>query len=194
MAQRIASEGLKFVVACAKMPDVALAPSRVVDEGWHALIVHTKAYEELCASLGDFVHHCPGYDPDNYDPLNLVRTQDAIRIAGYDVDEELWGSPTGEAPADGAFSCLRTPDVPAAGDCRPSDPGERQGPLSVDDQPPLRHEGGEMRSDFVAQFLGKVVIRGRIAGPKPVSDVVDEGLFLGRDVEFHGVTVRKQAR
>ncbi|MEV7471002.1 hypothetical protein AB0O20_31515 [Streptomyces kronopolitis] len=82
MGQRIADEGLKFVVACAKAPDAALAPSRVVDDGWHAIILHTKVYEELCASLGDFVHHYPGYDPNNYDPLILVRTQGAIRAAG----------------------------------------------------------------------------------------------------------------
>ncbi|WP_327223248.1 hypothetical protein [Streptomyces platensis] len=119
MAQRIAGEGLKFVVACAKMPDVALAPSRVVDEGWHALILHTKAYEELCASLGDFVHHCPGYDPDNYDPLILVRTQDAIRIAGYDVDEELWGSPTGEQLVAVSAKCQHSPsDTAPSSPCR----------------------------------------------------------------------------
>lgn len=45
MAQRIADEGLKFVATCAATPDAPLAPSRVVDEGWHALILHTKVYE-----------------------------------------------------------------------------------------------------------------------------------------------------
>ncbi|MGI5261128.1 glycine-rich domain-containing protein [Streptomyces angustmyceticus] len=109
LAQRIADEGLKFVVACASTPGAALAPSRVVDEGWHALILHTKVYEELCASLGDFVHHYPGYDPDNYDPLILVRTQDAIRVAGYDVDEELWGAPTGEQRVAVAAKCQHSP-------------------------------------------------------------------------------------
>lgn len=109
MAQRITDEGLKFVVACAKTPNAALAPSRVVDDGWHALILHTKVYEELCASLGDFVHHYPGYDPDNYDPLILVRTQGAIRAAGYDVDEELWGAPTGEQLVTVAAQCQHSP-------------------------------------------------------------------------------------
>lgn len=41
MAGRIVEEGLKFVAACAKNPGVGLAPSRIVDEGWHALLLHT---------------------------------------------------------------------------------------------------------------------------------------------------------
>ncbi|MFI7094039.1 glycine-rich domain-containing protein [Streptomyces lydicus] len=109
LAERITDEGLKFVVACAATPDAPLAPSRVVDEGWHALILHTKVYEELCASLGGFVHHYPGFDPDNYDPLTSVRTQDAIRAAGYHVDEELWGAPTGDQLVAVSAKCQHSP-------------------------------------------------------------------------------------
>ncbi|MEU7433940.1 hypothetical protein AB0B07_24395 [Streptomyces sioyaensis] len=109
MAQRIADEGLKFVAACAATPGAPLAPSRVVDEGWHALILHTKVYEELCAPLGGFVHHYPGYDPDNYDPMVLVRTQEAIRALGYAVDEELWGPPTNAELVTVAAQCQHSP-------------------------------------------------------------------------------------
>ncbi|MGW7492415.1 glycine-rich domain-containing protein [Streptomyces sp. NPDC054786] len=109
LAERIADEGLKFVAVCAATPDAPLAPSRVVDEGWHALILHTKVYAGLCASIGGFIHHYPGYDPKNYDPMILVRTQDAIRAAGYDVDEELWGSPPGDQLVTVAAKCQHSP-------------------------------------------------------------------------------------
>ncbi|MFI0257621.1 glycine-rich domain-containing protein [Streptomyces sp. NPDC017056] len=108
-AVRITDEGLKFVTACAATPDAALAPSRVVDEGWHALILHTSVYAELCDSLGRRVHHYPGYAPGNYDPAILERTQDAIRAAGYDVDADLWGPPGGAELVTVAAQCQHSP-------------------------------------------------------------------------------------
>ncbi|QCX80133.1 hypothetical protein C9F11_32740 [Streptomyces sp. YIM 121038] len=56
-AEQIVEEALKFVATCATRPEERLRPSRVVDEGWHALILHTATYAELCRSLGRFVHH-----------------------------------------------------------------------------------------------------------------------------------------
>ncbi|WP_035796455.1 glycine-rich domain-containing protein [Kitasatospora mediocidica] len=94
VAARIVSEGVKFVIAGARYPQLALAPSRVVDEGWHALILHTQLYARLCAEHGQFVHHSPGYDPTNYDPAILGRTQDSIGHAGFAVDRELWAGPS----------------------------------------------------------------------------------------------------
>lgn len=94
MSSRITEEGVKFVVAAARFPDVPMAPSRVVDEGWHALILHTRLYAALCERFGPFVHHAPGYDPTHYDPPILDRTRDAIRAAGFDVDPDLWRGPT----------------------------------------------------------------------------------------------------
>ncbi|MEV6669191.1 hypothetical protein [Streptomyces sp. NPDC051162] len=93
MAGRIVDEATKFVVAAACFPAVPLAPSRVVDEGWHALIVHTRLYEELCEQHGRFVQHSPGYDPTHYDPEVLERTRAVIEEAGYSVDDELWRGP-----------------------------------------------------------------------------------------------------
>jgi hypothetical protein len=94
LAERITAEAVKFVVAGATHPGIPLAPSRVVDEGWHALILHTRPYAQLCAEHGPFVHHSPGYDPTFYDPDILTRTTDAIRRAGFTVDEALWAGPT----------------------------------------------------------------------------------------------------
>ena len=37
---------------------VSKVPSIVIDEAWHAFILHTKDYEEFCMnSIGRFVHH-----------------------------------------------------------------------------------------------------------------------------------------
>lgn len=109
MAGRIVDEALKFVVAGARFPKVALAPSRVVDEGWHALIVHTRVYAELCEQHGGFVHHSPGYDPTFYDPEILDRTRAMIEEAGFPVDAELWHGPSDErVPV--AASCQHAPE------------------------------------------------------------------------------------
>ncbi|MFK8846296.1 glycine-rich domain-containing protein [Streptomyces sp. Ac-502] len=116
-AVRITDEGLKFVSASAATPGAPLAPSRVVDEGWHALILHTAVYEELCAALGHRVHHYPGYAPENYDPAILERTQDAIRAAGYDVDSDLWGPPAGTELVTVAARCQHSP--PDGGPIKP---------------------------------------------------------------------------
>lgn len=64
-ARRIVVEALKFVAAAAQFPTVKITPSNVVDEGWHALILHTDLYKKLCDRLGRFVHHWPER-PDGY--------------------------------------------------------------------------------------------------------------------------------
>lgn len=96
MAGRIVEEGIKFVAACSRNPGTGLAPSRIVDEGWHALILHTAVYAELCTNLGGvFVHHYPGYDPTNYDPPVLDRTREAIAALGWEADPRAVGAAVG---------------------------------------------------------------------------------------------------
>ncbi|MBW1598255.1 hypothetical protein HPT28_14670 [Streptomyces sp. JJ38] len=109
MAERIVDEALKFVVACAKNPGIGLAPSRVVDEGWHALLLHSAAYARICTQLGSFVHHFPGYDPTHYDPAIIDRTREKIAAAGYEVDAELWGHPTEGVLVSVAAKCQHAP-------------------------------------------------------------------------------------
>ncbi|MFE0101126.1 hypothetical protein [Streptomyces sp. NPDC059009] len=110
MAGRIVDEALKFVAACAAHPAVGLAPSRIVDEGWHALILHTAMYAELCDDLGMFVHHFPGWDPTHYDPEILNRTRALIGACGYVADAELWGPPTGKTLVSVAANCQHAPE------------------------------------------------------------------------------------
>ncbi|MFJ7100206.1 glycine-rich domain-containing protein [Streptomyces albogriseolus] len=110
MAGRIVDEALKFVAACSRNPGLGLAPSRIVDEGWHALILHTAMYAELCERLGQFVHHYPGYDPTNYDPPILDRTRETIAALGWEADPELWGPPSNETLVSVAAKCQHAPD------------------------------------------------------------------------------------
>ncbi|WP_236245077.1 hypothetical protein [Streptomyces sp. CC210A] len=109
LAERITEEGIKFVVTCARTPGVDLAPSRIVDEGWHALLLHSAPYAELCARFGSMVHHYPGYDPTYYDHEILDRTRASIRAAGFDVDEELWAAPGDERLVAVAAQCQHAP-------------------------------------------------------------------------------------
>lgn len=94
-AERIVVEALKFMDAAAQFPTVKITPSNVVDEGWHALILHTNLYEKLCRRLGRFVHHWPERpDAERHDEHALTRTVAIIEQAGHTVDNELWTGPT----------------------------------------------------------------------------------------------------
>lgn len=95
LAQRITSEALKFVATCAANRYAAIAPSRVVDEGWHALVLHTALYQRLCEGLGGFVHHFPERpDPGRYDSAVLDLTVRLMAETGFDPDLSLWLEPT----------------------------------------------------------------------------------------------------
>ncbi|GAA2674020.1 hypothetical protein GCM10010400_40230 [Streptomyces aculeolatus] len=125
IAVAIVDEALKFVAACASSPTVPLRPSRVVDEGWHALILHTQIYTGLSRRLGTVVHHVPeAPDPARHDPDALMRTQRAIRDAGYVPNAELWRAPT-DAAIPVAASCEHSEGGPE-GSCTGS--GEGDGP------------------------------------------------------------------
>ncbi|WP_346265834.1 hypothetical protein, partial [Streptomyces chryseus] len=111
IAQAVILEALKFEAACAAHPAVGLAPSRVVDAGWHALILHTRVKAGVAARLGYFVHHTPeAPDPENRSMDSLLRTEDAIRAAGYIPRPEMWTAPT-----DGS--------IPVRASCQHSDDG-----------------------------------------------------------------------
>ncbi|MFJ4907737.1 glycine-rich domain-containing protein [Streptomyces sp. NPDC093249] len=93
-ASRIVAEALKFVFAAAMFPG-GMRPSRVVDEGWHALILHTTVYRDFCRRAGRFVHHVPERpDPTRHDPTALEKTQANIEKAGFVVDRTLWLGPS----------------------------------------------------------------------------------------------------
>lgn len=93
LAARIVNEALKFVAAAGQATGRHLRPSRVVDIGWHALILHTAMYRELCRHTGRFVDHRPeGPATLRRAADTLDRTMEAIREAGYEPDAYLWGA------------------------------------------------------------------------------------------------------
>ena len=81
-----------------------VTPSLRVDLFWHALVLHTQRYAELCEALGGFIHHVPdrnsGHSPAE-GRAAMRRTAEMIGAAGFDVDPEFW-------PADGAADCTQS--------------------------------------------------------------------------------------
>jgi hypothetical protein len=122
-AERITEEALKFVAAAAARPG-GMKPSRTVDEGWHALILHTLVYEKLCGRLGRFVHHVPELpDPSRHDPEALDRSQARIAAAGFTVDRTLWLGPVDGMPvAAGCEHSINCGDSECSGNCSDTHP------------------------------------------------------------------------
>ncbi|MFC1410719.1 hypothetical protein ACEZCY_16655 [Streptacidiphilus sp. N1-12] len=126
-AERITADALCFLAACAHDRTARIAPSPVVDEGWHALILHTAVYAELGERLGGFIHHYPELPEDGgYDPVVITRTLEALGRAGYVPDPELWTGPdqqtitvgalTWHTPPGGCGPIIPIPKPPGGGD------------------------------------------------------------------------------
>jgi hypothetical protein len=94
LALSIVDEALKFLAASGKNTGngKALRPSRVVDMGWHALILHTEIYFKVCGQWGRYIHHRPeGPETLRRVATTLDDTTAAITAAGYTPNEYLWG-------------------------------------------------------------------------------------------------------
>lgn len=92
-AARIMDQALAFLAACARSAQ-PLAPSSLVDIGWHVFILYTREYADFCERIsGGFIHHVPddgAGDADTSLSGMLNRTTVAIQAAGFAVDRELW--------------------------------------------------------------------------------------------------------
>jgi hypothetical protein len=120
MAGAILEDALAFVATAARNPGVGLVPSRVVDEGWHALILHTSIYWNLCLRFGNFVHHIPEPpDAGRWDEIVIRRTIAHIEAAGYPVHHSLWRGPEDST-------------VPVAAQCQH---GDQSGPIVTQPRP-----------------------------------------------------------
>lgn len=95
-AERMVDQTLAFLAACSTFRGRKLAPSNLVDVGWHTFILDTAEYRKFCASgaFGRFIDHVPLDAPD--EPTGeaahklLLATIESIREAGFVVDDELW--------------------------------------------------------------------------------------------------------
>jgi len=102
LAMRIMDQALAFLGACAREHAVTLAPSELVDIGWHIFILHTSEYAAFCQRIaGRFLHHVPTEDSDSDANMHgeraratLARTVAAIDAAGFAVDPALWPQAT----------------------------------------------------------------------------------------------------
>jgi hypothetical protein len=91
-AERVMDQALAFLGASAANPGQRMSPSRDVDPGWHAFVLHTADYAEWCQRVaGRFIHHRPIANVRARDGITIRRAVDAIEDAGYVVDRELWG-------------------------------------------------------------------------------------------------------
>ncbi|MYS91463.1 hypothetical protein GTY47_17800 [Streptomyces sp. SID5464] len=92
-ARRIIGQAAAFVAASGQQPGQSLAPSKLVDIGWHAFILHTLDYADFCQQVvGQFVHHVPTAKAPGGSAETRQRTLAAITAAGYTIDHDLWGS------------------------------------------------------------------------------------------------------
>ncbi|WP_406089519.1 glycine-rich domain-containing protein [Kitasatospora purpeofusca] len=92
LAERVVDQALAFLGACATNPGAALAPSRLVDHGWHAFLLHTHEYAAFCDRIaGRFLHHRPEVGGARANDVGVATTT-ALRAAGYQVDPELWAA------------------------------------------------------------------------------------------------------
>jgi hypothetical protein len=92
-ADRGVGQMLAFLAAC-DYADKPLSPSPLVDDFWHAFLLHTKAYRQFCGeNFNRFLDHQPGYlAPEEHGGGKALRarTVDAITLAGYEIDMEFW--------------------------------------------------------------------------------------------------------
>ncbi|GAA2044542.1 hypothetical protein GCM10009839_55310 [Catenulispora yoronensis] len=91
LAEQIVDQTAVFLAAIAHA-DGPLTPSTLVDQGWHAFVIHTRDYREYCmAKYGSFIDHNPTDNHRAAEPVELLgRTTTAIEAAGYHVIPELW--------------------------------------------------------------------------------------------------------
>ena len=71
-----------------------LAPPTLVDKAWHATILFTRQYAELCAALGvrGIIHHEPFDDPAPYGSRGAAAAARALHDAGIPFDQQFWDS------------------------------------------------------------------------------------------------------
>jgi hypothetical protein len=102
LAERIVEQALAFLAACARNTGAPVAPSELVDIGWHTFILHTRDYANFCDRIaGRFLHHVPTEDGERAATgeaahATLMRTVAAIERAGYAVDPALWPAVSGK--------------------------------------------------------------------------------------------------
>lgn len=92
IAEQILDAALGFLMAC-KDAKMSLAPSELVDVGWHTFLLYTPEYMKFCHEhIGHFVHHVPNDDPTKPSQAGgSLSTVEYMRSHSIPFDEVLWG-------------------------------------------------------------------------------------------------------
>jgi hypothetical protein len=101
-AEEIEYEYKKFLFLNIKYAGNRIPMSKLVDDIWHAHLLHTRNYSKLCSEVaGFFIHHTPtNTDEENIElePLYLNNTRGFMKESFGEVNEKFW-------PADPRFAC-----------------------------------------------------------------------------------------
>ncbi|MBT2418370.1 hypothetical protein J7F01_41045 [Streptomyces sp. ISL-22] len=92
LADRVMDQALAmiFVMGTTRSGDV-MAPSQVVDPGWHTAILHTEWYADFCQqNFGYLLHHHPNSKMRTKGLMSDVTAR--IEAEGFHVDRILWGT------------------------------------------------------------------------------------------------------
>ena len=98
-AETWVAEMVKFVCAAAhargEQLGFQLRPPPKVDLAWHAFILHTREYADVCErELGFFLHHRPDAPGEPaagmQETLDYLRTRALVERLFGPVDQEIW--------------------------------------------------------------------------------------------------------
>ncbi len=68
------------------------SPSKIVDEMWHEMIMHTAKYRDFCADFnGDFIDHTPSDTPELE---GYIRTKKSAESMFGPLDDHCWPEPS----------------------------------------------------------------------------------------------------
>lgn len=100
LAESCFEETLKFLVV-SQSTEARVSPSKLIDVGWHAFILHTRTYTDFCLEqFGRYVHHqpTPGSNSDGY-----LRARSLAKEMFGELDVRFW-------PESGAGPCAPDSD------------------------------------------------------------------------------------
>ena len=100
LAAATLTETLVYLQAVS-MSSQPLAPSKLVDSGWHTFLLYTREYTDYCnLNFGQYIHHCPNENADVAE-LPISRTVGFFESHGLAYNPALWNSNVLGADCDG---------------------------------------------------------------------------------------------
>jgi len=91
--KQLLEEYKKFLVIKVIAKDTQCSPSALIDQVWHAHILHTAKYRDACSALGVFIDHDPAgaLDKDDKRELRLMLTKTHYNLIFNEIaPKKLW--------------------------------------------------------------------------------------------------------